>query len=141
MKTLFLAVALASLSEAQTGGRPVAGVWTAEFDGRTFIRLELHTANGTIAGGISLGDLQVNQQGGVQHVGELPKRLVPIVDVAQRGSVLTFSRKDGHDTDRFELRVLDAGAAELLFIPSEEDLKELAAAGIPAPKPIRLTKR
>jgi hypothetical protein len=38
------------------------------------------------------------------------------------------------------MRLLDSETAELLFIPTEEDLKELAAEGIAVPKPIRLRR-
>ena len=53
--------------------------------------------------------------------------------------MLSFSRKDGNDTDHFELRLVD-NRAELLFIPSDADRAELAAMGVPVPKPIRLTR-
>jgi hypothetical protein len=53
--------------------------------------------------------------------------------------MLSFSRKAGNDTDRFELRrVGDHG--ELSLIMSDELRREVAAEGLPIPKPIRLTK-
>ena len=53
--------------------------------------------------------------------------------------MLSFSRKDGNDTDHFELRLVD-NRAELRFIPSDADRAELAAIEVPVPKPIRLTR-
>jgi len=67
--------------------------------------------------------------------------MTPIFDVTEQPSLVTFSRKDGSDTDRFELHVLGAGRAELRFLLSDEDRQELAADGIPVPKPIALTRQ
>jgi hypothetical protein len=61
--------------------------------------------------------------------------------VTLRESTLACSRKDDQDTDRFELRLLDDGASELRFLLDEAIRQELAADGIPVPKPIRLTKQ
>jgi len=61
--------------------------------------------------------------------------------VKLRASLMTFSRKDGASTDRFEVRLLDGGDAELRFLFDDEDLEEFAADGIPTPKPIHLTKQ
>ena len=140
MKTLTLAIALTVLSMGQSGVASFAGSWTAQFQGRTFVRLELKTANGAITGGISLGDIEVDDKGGLRRVGDPPRDLRPISDVRQRGSTLTFALKDENDTDRFELRVLESGRAELLFLPDEATRKEIAASGIPVPKPIPLTR-
>ena len=57
-----------------------------------------------------------------------------------KGSTVTFSIKEGNDTDQFELRLLENADADLLLLVNEEDRKELAADGVPLPKPIRLTK-
>lgn len=141
MKTLVLVVAMAWLSVGQSGAAAIAGIWTAESAGRTFIRLEIKNVNGTITGGISVGDIEVDPQGVVSRAGEPPQTLTPISGVALRGSVLSFSRKDGDDMDHFELRLLREGSAELQFMLTEADRRELAAGGIPTPKPIRLTKR
>jgi hypothetical protein len=49
MSTLALVAALAAVS-VQFDGASVAGSWTARFEDRTFLRLELKTAHGTITG-------------------------------------------------------------------------------------------
>ena len=141
MKTLALVVAIAAVSAVQSDTAPIAGSWTAQFDGRTFVRLELKTANGTITGGISLGNVEIDSQGAVRRADESPRALTPIFDVKLRASLVTFSRKDGASTDRFEFRLLEDGHAELQFLLNEVDRKEIAAGGIPTPKPIRLTKQ
>ena len=69
-----------------------------------------------------------------------PRELTPIFDLAVRDSTLSFSRKEGHDTDRFEMRLLGAEAAELRFLLSDADRSELAASGVAMPKPIRLKR-
>ena len=56
-----------------------------------------------------------------------------------RDAVVSFSHKDGNDTDRFEVRLI-GGEAELRFILDEETLKELTDSGIPPPKPVRLKR-
>jgi len=141
MKTLAMLVALAAVSAVQSDTAPIAGSWIAQFDSRTFVRLELKTANGTITGGISLGNFEVDSQGAVRRADECPRALTAIFDVKLRASLMTFSRKDGASTDRFEVRLLDGGDAELRFLLDDEDLEEFAADGIPTPKPIHLTKQ
>jgi hypothetical protein len=144
MNAIALTVAITCLTAGQSGTAPVAGTWTAQFDGRTFVKLELTTAGGKIAGGLSLGDIEVDEKGALRKVGEMPPTLRPIFDVVQKGSTLTFSRKDSEDStdvDRFQLRLLDATRAELVLVLTEEDRKEIAAEGITEPKPIVLTRR
>jgi hypothetical protein len=141
MKTLAMLVAIAAVSAVQSDTAPIAGSWIAQFDSRTFVRLELKTANGTITGGISLGNFEVDSQGAVRRADECPRALTAIFDVKLRASLMTFSRKDGASTDRFEVRLLDGGDAELRFLLDDEDLEEFAADGIPTPKPIHLTKK
>jgi len=140
MKTLALVIALTAVS-GQSGGTSVDGAWIAQFEGRTFLRLELKTVDGATTGGLAIGNIEVDKQGALRNVGELPRTLTPIFDVTQQPSLMTFSRRDGSDTDRFELHVLGAGRAELRFLLSDEDREELAADGVPAPKPIALTRQ
>ena len=141
MNAIALAVAITCFTAGQSNPSTIAGTWTAEFNGRTFVRLELKTAGGTIAGGMSIGDIEINEQGALKKVGEMPAKLTPIFDARQEGSLLTFSRKDSTDIDRFELRLLDGKRAELVLVLTEDDRKELAAEGVPTPKPIVLTRR
>lgn len=140
MKTLALVIALTAVS-GQSGGTSFDGAWVAQFEGRTFLRLELKTVDGTTTGGLSIGNIEVDKQGALRLVGELPRTLTPIFDVTEQPSLVTFSRKDGSDIDRFELHVLGTGRAELRFLLSDEDREELAADGVPAPKPIALTRQ
>ena len=140
MKALFLVVAVAVLSVGQPARGPIAGSWAAEFEGRTFIRLELKTVNSVLTGGISIGNFEVDAQGAVKRADDAPRQLTPIFDVTLRGSNLTFSRKNVDDTDQFSLRLLDTGDADLQFLLKDEDREELAASGVPIPKPIRLSK-
>ena len=53
--------------------------------------------------------------------------------------VVSFSRRNGNDTYRFEMH-LSGGEAELRFILDEETLKEVTDSGIPPPKPVRLKR-
>jgi hypothetical protein len=139
MTALLLAAAIATIPATQTDS--VAGSWTADFQGRTFVRLELRTAGDSLTGEISIGDIQVDDQGGLREVGDPPATATPIFDVVQKTSTVTFARKDGDDTDRFELRILAHGRAELQLVPTEELRQELAANGIPMPKPFAMTRQ
>ena len=119
----------------------MVGSWIAQFEGTTFVRLELNSANGGITGGISLGNIEVDDRGAVRRVTASPPGLKPISDLTQRGSVLEFLLKDGDEPDRFELRLVEGGRAELHLLLSEDDREELAASGIPTPRPILLTRQ
>ena len=89
-KTLALVVAIATVSAGQSDGASIAGSWTARFEGRTFLRLELKTENGTITGAMSMGSFEVDSQGAVSRADESPRALTPIFDVKRSASVLTF---------------------------------------------------
>jgi hypothetical protein len=70
-----------------------------------------------------------------------PEDLInPLFDLAWRNQTLTFARKEGDNIDRFEMTLIGDGRADLRFVPSEADRQELAADGIPEPKPFRLTR-
>ena len=138
MPMTLLATALVALSLGQSL-EAYGGTWLAEFNGTAFVRLELSVTGGTLGGRIALGDIEVDAEGRIKAARPAPDRLTPILDVAVRDSVVSFSRKDGNDTDRFEMR-LSGGEAELRFILDEETLKELTDEGIPPPKPVRLKK-
>jgi hypothetical protein len=77
----------------------------------------------------------------VRRVDGLPPGLKPISDVTQRGSSLVFLVKEGDEPDRFEFRLVEGGRAELHLLLNEADREELAASGIPTPRPILLTKQ
>ena len=82
-KTLMLAMALvaafSTVSAGQTDGASIAGSWTARFEGRTFLRLELKTENGTITGAMSMGNIEVDKQGALSRADESPRgyKVVP----------------------------------------------------------------
>ena len=140
MKVLCMGLTLVALSTGQPASGPIAGAWTAAFEGRTFIRLDMKAVDGTFAGGISLGNFEVDQQGLVNRADAAPLTLTPISGVTMKGSTVAFVLKDGNDTDRFELRLLDGGDADLHFLLNDEDRRQLASSGVPVPKPIRLTR-
>jgi hypothetical protein len=140
MKVLCMALTILALSPGQPASGPIAGSWTAAFEGRTFIRLDLKAAEGTLAGGISLGNFEVDQQGLVRRADAAPPTLTPISGVTIKGSTVAFVLKGGNDTDAFELRLLENGGADLHFLLNDEDRQQIAASGVPVPRPIRLTK-
>ena len=139
MRLLPAMVAVIALAGQSASARMV-GYWTAQFDGRTYVRLDLKSSNGTLSGGTSLGSVEVDKAGAPFRVGEAPRELTPIFDVTATNTTLRFARKDGRDTDRFELKLDEAGRAELQFLLTDRQLRHLAADGIPAPKPFPLTR-
>ena len=140
MERLTLAFLICTTALAQSGTSSLSGQWTATYDGKTFVRLELQPSGDLFTGGLSLGNIEVDKQGAVSRVAESPRTLVPIFDVARRDALILFSRKDGESVDRFELKPIDATHAELRLLLSDADRRDLAAIGVPAPKPITLTK-
>jgi hypothetical protein len=138
MPLFTVAVALA-LGLAQPVAQSFVGTWTAALKGQTYARLELREANGTLSGRISLGAVHVDKDGGVDEVNAPATNFTPIFDVSVRGGVVAFARKDGDDTDRFEIRMVD-GDVQLTFVPSAEDREAFAREGVPLPKPVRLAK-
>ena len=138
MRTVILAAVWLS-AVGQEDGQPYAGTWVADLAGKTYVRLELTVTNGALAGTISLGDIHVDSQGAVDQVTRTPAEGTPIFDITLRDSLLSFSRKDGDDTDHFEMRLVGS-AAELRFVLTEADRRDLAEQGIPLPKPFPLRK-
>ena len=138
MALAVLALAV-SLTVNQTGFLAFEGTWVATHAGTTFARLEFRVTDGKLEGRIGLGDIHVDANGVVDQVTDAPRTLKPIFDASLKGSTLAFASKDLHDTDRFELTLIGPDA-ELRFLLSELDRKNLAAEGIPIPKPIRLTR-
>ena len=140
MNALSATLALTVLLAAQPTNQPIDGSWTATFEGRTFIKLEIKTVNGALGGGISLGNIELDAKGVVRRVEVARPSLTPIFDVKRKASSVTFSIKEGEGTDHFELRLLAKGDAELHFVLTDEDRRELKSEGVPLPKPIRLTR-
>ena len=136
---IFLAAALA-IGATQTSNQSYAGTWTAEHAGQTFVRLELEGSGAALAGRMSLGDIELDKTGQVKTAKAAKSAATPIFDVAERAGKLTFARKDGRETDRFELKLIDATTAELTFVLTDETRKEMASEGITDFKPFRLKK-
>jgi hypothetical protein len=135
-----LALAFVTVVLGQPLG-PYSGDWTADFNGTTYVRLTLNDKAGASQGALSIGQsIHVDGQGNVDRVTEATPTLRPMLDVRQNGDVLSFSYEHGGDVDKFELRLIDTNTAELTVLIPEEARQELAADGIPLPKPFRLAK-
>ncbi len=140
MRSTTLAAVVALTFGQASDSRGYAGTWIAELAGKTYVRLEVTLVDDALGGRISLGNIEVDSHGVVTKAESAPRELTPIFDLAVRGSTLLFSLKEGEDTDRFEMRLLGAEAAELRFLLSDADLSEAAASGVAVPKPVRLKK-
>jgi hypothetical protein len=132
-------VAALLLTLGQPGTQPFVGTWTMNFEGQTFARLELQQAAGALSGRISLGAMHITEQGEIDHVIRPAIDFTQLFDFGYRDGVLVFARKDGEDTDRFELRV-NGDTAQLTFLVTDEFRQELKDNGLPVPKPITLTR-
>ena len=140
MKPAILLATALVIGSAQTPTKSFEGTWTGEHAGQTFVRLELQGAGAAMSGRISLGDIQLDTTGQVKSAKAPKGAATPIFDVVERAGKLTFARKDGSDTDRFELTLIDATNADLTFVTTEEIRKELKSQGISDFKPFRLKK-
>ena len=129
-------VVLLLLFTNQGTSQRFAGTWMADHAGTTYVRLVLRGADDALSGTLSLGDVQVDDRGEVKTVTAV-KSAAPVFDVRVNGEVLSLARKDGADTDRFEVRLTGADSAELMFSLSEADRQ---AAGVPSVRPFRLTR-
>ena len=135
-----LLLALLGIAALQPAAAAMSGTWEAEYRGTTFVRLELKAVDNTLAGTIRTGNVHVDGNGGLTEVTAVPMAPTPLYNVVVKGQSVTFMRPEGTDAEHFRFTVLGADQAELLFLPSDEDLEELKEAGIPVPKPFRLHK-
>ena len=140
MKLAFFLAAILVTGAAQTANQSFVGTWIGEHAGQTFVRLDLDATGKAIGGRISLGDVEVDKTGNLKTVKPPKRASTPILDVVERAGKLTFARREGRDTDRFELTLIDATTAELALVITDEMRKELASEGISDFKPFRLRK-
>ena len=137
MRTAFLLAVVVSLLP-QSAVQPFDGTWTADFQGRPLVRLELHAADGALTGRIQLADLHVDPTGAVDRVDSGLSAPAPLSHVIVRDRTVSFTGQD--DDDTFQLVLLADGHAELRLIPTDALREELARDGIPVPKPFTLSR-
>jgi hypothetical protein len=133
-------VAVVAAMLAQPSNQRYSGTWVAERSGETYVKLELTVERGALGGRISLADIQVDNAGQVSAITSPLSATAALFDIAERNAVLSFARKDEHDTDRFEMHLVGDGAAELLYVVPEDLRRELAAEGIALPAPIAIKR-
>jgi hypothetical protein len=131
----FVAIALGQLNN------PPTGTWTADYRGTTYVRLALADGTAGPQGTMSIGQtIHVDKEGNVDSATPASSTFTQMLDVRWNGAILSFSIKGNDDVDKFDLRLINTNTAELTPIIPEEQQRELAADGIPLPKPFRLTK-
>ena len=140
MPSALVIALVASMVLQQSAGQRFAGRWAADHQGRPFVRLDLTSSNGALAGRIQLADIHVDATGDVETVRNDLSEPRPQLDITLRNQTVAFSGRDSNDSDQFELTVIDDRTAELRFVLSDADRLELAQDGIPVPRPIRLTR-
>ena len=119
--------------------QPFTGSWVAQIKGQTFARLELTIRNGDVQGQLRLTGFHVDANGDVDELIRDDDSTAPIFDVSLRDNVLSFSRKDGDDTDRFQMRLAD-GRATLAFVVDAAVRAELAQEGVAVPRPFTMIR-
>ncbi len=139
MRISLLAAIVASML-GQPGAQRFAGTWTAEQAGKPVVRLELHLAEGKLAGSIQLADIHIGSTGEVENVLSGLSPASPLFDIKMDGQTVSFARHDGNEVDPFEMALKGDRTIELRFVPTEEMRRELASQGVPLPKPIPLRK-
>ena len=107
--------------------------------GQPLARLDLTLANGELQGQLGLAGMHMDANGNVDAVIPGAGHTAPVFDIAVRDGVLSFAVKDGDDTDRFEVRLVD-GRATLTMVIDDTFRAELAREGIAAPRPITMTR-
>jgi len=141
MRIVWIVALVGSVFAQQPVDQAFIGRWAADHDGLPVIRLDLRLTAGALGGSMQIADIHLDTRGDVETVLSGLSVAAPLIDVTIRNrNTVTFARRDGDDNDRFEMSVSDDGAAEVRFVPSDADLRELADNGIPVPRPIRLVR-
>ena len=119
----------------------LTGAWTAEKDGVTFVRLELESAGSGLSGALSVGDISLDATGAIKSVKAARAGMTALDDITVANGTVSFTWDRHSGEERFQLRLLPDGRAELTVLLADhvlEDLKKHEGAG--APKPILLRK-
>ena len=136
MRIAILLAAVVSLLP-QSAVQPFDGTWTADFQGRPLVRLELHAADSTLTGRIQIADMHVDSTGAVERLDSGLSDPAPLSQLIVRDRTVSFT---AHDDDAFQMVLLADGRAELRFVLTDELREELARDGIPVPKPLVLSR-
>ena len=123
-KPLILTREPAKNQGANAGGeqdrRAFLGTWRGEFNGKTYLLVNLKEMDGLLAGGVSVGGFGINDSGQVVRVKEEadPRDAVPISNAKLEGDLLSFSAKtpDGGSDVLFQMKLAGGDAAELKCI-------------------------
>jgi len=115
-----------------------AGLWTATFDGKVWLRLHLELRGDQITGALlHARNLAVNDNGELKSVSEEQSgETVTSAVLNPDGLLLTAKNSDSQDTERYMMRLVppDKDAAELKMIAMS------MPPGMPKPKPWRLAR-
>ena len=131
---LIFLVTIAAVAQSDAEKRYV-GEWTAQLNGKVYARVEFHVEKGTLAGSISTGDVSTDASGEVSKVNEEAGDGAPVFDIKASDASLRFKRRDGDETDSFEMKITGPERAELIFV------LPLGAPGEGAPKPFKMVKK
>jgi len=113
-----------------------AGVWTASFEGKTWMTVRLTLQSNQLSGSIQHArDLQFNDQGDIKSVGEEQStEAVQDATVNPDGLLLTVKDPDANETDRFTMKLTGETTAEIKMSAMK------MPPGMPKIRPWKLTK-
>ena len=130
-----LGVSAFSFQVAQTAStpaetQPFIGTWTAEHEGTRFIVLDLHLANGKLAGGMRMASkLHINTEGSGVAIEITDKTLLeslPVRNFRVSDKSLTFDFKDPDgDETHWKLEVTGMSAGRLSWVGLPDGMKGL----------------
>lgn len=110
-----------------------AGIWQAQFHGKTFVTIKLEDQNGKLSGSITNSQIQLDNQGELTSAEpQVGEDAFTEIKVSDKVLHLTSKSTNGQDTTQYEMEINGTDQAELRFVglPS----------GVTTPKPWTLHK-
>ena len=103
------------------------GTWTASHEGTPFLILELHSENGSLAGGIRVCSFNLDMKNGTNNVTITDKKFtesLPVNNLKMSDNALTFDWKDPDgDQDHWKLEVNGGNAGRLSWVGLPDEMK------------------
>ena len=108
------------------------GTWQARFKAKIFETIKLEKQQGRLTGTASLGDIQLDKDGGLTSAHEVDGG-DPIVEATVTGGILRITTKESssQETTQFEIKLTG---------PDQVELRMLTPADVTAPKPWKLER-
>ena len=122
-----------SALDTSDANQAFAGIWQAQFQGKTFVTIKLEDQNGKLSGSITNSQIQLDNQGELTSAEpQVGEDAFTEIKVSDKVLHLTSKSTNGQDTTQYEMEINGTDQAELRFVglPS----------GVTTPKPWTLHK-